>query len=44
MYWAWKDSFSLALNYGYILEGGGLDPSLNQDGDSKLHVNASFRF
>ncbi len=44
MYWAWKESFSLALNYGYIIEGGGLDPSLNQDGDSKLHVNAVYRF
>lgn len=44
MYWAWKESLSVALNYGYILEGGGLDPELNQDGDSKLHVNAVYRF
>ena len=44
MYWAWKESFSASLNYGYILEGGGLDPTLNQDGDSKLHARAVYRF
>lgn len=44
MYLAWKESFSASLHYGYIIEGGGLDPTQNEDGDSKLHVRAAFRF
>ncbi len=44
LFWAWKESFSLSLNYGYINEGGGLDQSINQDGDDKLHVSAVYRF
>lgn len=44
MYWAWKENLSVSLNYGVILEGGGLDPDINQDGDSKLHFNAVYRF
>ena len=44
MYWAWKESLSVSLNYGYILEEGGLDPDINEDGDSKLHVSAVYRF
>jgi hemolysin activation/secretion protein len=30
MFWSWKESLSVALNYGYILEGGGLDDSINR--------------
>jgi len=44
MFWSWKESFNLSLNYGYIIKGGGLDTTINQDGDSKLHVNAVYRF
>jgi hemolysin activation/secretion protein len=44
MFWAWKESLSVSLNYGYIIEGGGLDTEINQDGDSKLHVSAVYRF
>jgi hemolysin activation/secretion protein len=44
LYWAWKESLSVSLNYGVIGEGGGLDPDINQDGDSKLHLNAVYRF
>jgi len=44
MFWAWKESLSVSLNYGHILEGGGLDDTINQDGDSKLHVSAVYRF
>ena len=44
MYWAWKESLSVSLNYGVIGEGGGLDPDINEDGDSKLHFNAVYRF
>ncbi len=44
MFWSWKDSLSVSLNYGVIGEGGGLDPTINEDGDSKLHVSAVYRF
>jgi hemolysin activation/secretion protein len=44
MYWAWKESLSVSLNYGVIREGGGLDPDINEDGDSKLHLSAVYRF
>ena len=44
MYWAWKENLSVSLNYGVIGEGGGLDPDINEDGDSKLHFNAVYRF
>ena len=44
MYWSWRQNLSVSLNYGYIGEGGGLDESINQDGDSKLHVSAVYRF
>ena len=44
MYWAWKESLSVSLNYGVIKEGGGLDPDINEDGDDKLHVSAVYRF
>lgn len=44
MFWSWKDSFNISLNYGVIGEGGGLDETINEDGDSKLHVSAVFRF
>ena len=44
MFWAWRESLSVALNYGYIVQGGGLDTSINQDGDSKLHLSAVYRF
>jgi len=45
MFWAWKDSLSVSLNYGVITEG--LDPDdfdINEDGDSKLHASAVYRF
>ncbi|MFT5219587.1 MAG: hemolysin activation/secretion protein [Planctomycetota bacterium] len=44
MFWSWKESLSLALNYGVIGKGGGLDTSINQDGDDKLHMNLVYRF
>ena len=44
MFWAWKESLSVALNYGVIGEGGGLDTEINEDGDSKLHLSAVYRF
>ena len=44
MYWAWRDSLSVSLNYGYITQGGGLDSDINQDGDSKAHLSAVYRF
>ena len=44
MFWSWKESLNVSLNYGVITEGGGLDQSINQDGDDKLHVNAVYRF
>lgn len=44
LYWAWRDSLSVSLNYGYITQGGGLDPDSNQDGDSKAHLSAVYRF
>jgi hypothetical protein len=44
MYWSWKESLSVSLNYGVIKEGGGLDPDINEDGDDKLHVSAVYRF
>ena len=44
MYWTWRQNLSVSLNYGTIVEGGGLDESVNQDGDSKLHVSAVYRF
>jgi hemolysin activation/secretion protein len=44
LFWSWKEAFSLSLNYGYIIEGGGLDETINQDGDDKLHFSAVYRF
>lgn len=44
MYWAWRESLSVSLSYGYITQGGGLDPDTNQDGDSKAHLSAVYRF
>ncbi len=44
LFWAYRQSFNLGLNYGYITEGGGPDATINQDGDSKLHVSAVYRF
>ena len=44
MFWAWRDSLSVSLNYGVINEGGGVDDTINEDGDSKLHVSAVYRF
>ena len=44
MFWAWRENLSVSLNYGVIIEGGGLDETINEDGDSKLHVNAVYRF
>ncbi len=44
MFWSWKDNLSVSLNYGVIGEGGGLDETINEDGDSKLHATAVYRF
>ena len=44
MFWSWKENLNLSLNYGVIGEGGGLDDTINQDGDDKLHVSAVYRF
>lgn len=44
MFWAWKEDLSVSLNYGVITEGGGPDTSINEDGDSKLHASAVYRF
>ena len=44
MFWSWRENLSVSLNYGVIGEGGGLDTTINEDGDSKLHVSAVYRF
>ncbi len=44
MFWSWKENLSVSLNYGVIGEGGGLDTSINDDGDDKLHFSAVYRF
>ncbi len=44
LFWAWKESLSVGLNYGVIGEGGGPDTTINDDGDDKLHVSAVYRF
>ena len=44
LFWSWKENLSVSLNYGYINEGGGLDNSINQDGDDKFHLSAVYRF
>ncbi len=44
MFWSWKESLSVSLNYGVIGDGGGLDTTINEDGDDKLHVSAVYRF
>ena len=44
MFWAWRESLSVSLNYGYITKEGGLDDTINEEGDSKLHVSAVYRF
>ena len=44
MFWSWKENLSIGLDYGYILNGGGLDDNINQDGDSKLHFSLVYRF
>ncbi|MEM7562128.1 MAG: ShlB/FhaC/HecB family hemolysin secretion/activation protein [Pseudomonadota bacterium] len=44
MFWSWKESLSVSLNYGVIGEGGGLDDTINQDGDDKLHIGLVYRF
>ena len=42
--WNWKQQLSVAIDYGYILKGGGADTTINQDGDSKAHLNLVYRF
>jgi hemolysin activation/secretion protein len=44
LFWSWKESLSLSLNYGVIGEGGGLDETINEDGDDKFHLSAVYRF
>ena len=42
--WSWKRQLSIALDHGIIVDGGGSDPEINQDGDSKTHFNLIYRF
>ena len=42
--WNWKQQLSVALDYGVINEGGGLDTTINNDGDDKAHFNLIYRF
>ena len=42
--YGWKQQLSIALDHGVILEGGGSDPEINRDGDSKTHFNLIYRF
>jgi hemolysin activation/secretion protein len=42
--WSWKQNLNVSLDYGHILDGGGPDSSINQDGDDKLHMNLVYRF
>jgi hemolysin activation/secretion protein len=44
MFWSWKENLSVSLNYGVIGKGGGLDTTINEDGDDKLHLSAVYRF
>jgi len=42
--WSWKRQLSVTLDHGIIIDGGGSDPEINQDGDSKTHFNLIYRF
>jgi len=42
--WAWKQNLSLSLDYGRIIDGGGPDPTINQDDDDRAHLNLVYRF
>ena len=42
--WSWKRQLSVTLDHGVIVDGGGSDPEINQDGDSKTHFNLVYRF
>jgi len=42
--WNWKQQLSVSLDAGYIVKGGGPDSTINQDGDSKAHLNLVYRF
>ena len=44
MRWSWKQSFNLTIDYGKIIRGGGSDPTINKDGDDKIHFNMVYRF
>ena len=44
MRWSWKENLNLSLDYGKIVEGGGPDTNINQDGDDKLHLELVYRF
>lgn len=41
--WSWKKQLSISLDYGVIIEGGGVDTTINQD-DDKAHFNLVYRF
>jgi hemolysin activation/secretion protein len=43
-FWSWKENLSVNMNYGIINEGGGLDDTINEDGDDKLHLGLVYRF
>lgn len=42
--WSWKRHLSVSVDYGLIIEGGGADTSINQDGDDRAHFNLVYRF
>jgi hemolysin activation/secretion protein len=44
MRWSWKQQLSVSIDYGKIIKGGGADTTINQDGDSKAHLNLVYRF
>ena len=44
MRWSWKQNLNLSLDYGKIVDGGGPDTNINQDGDDKFHLELVYRF
>jgi hemolysin activation/secretion protein len=42
--WSWKQQLSISLDYAVINEGGGLDTTINKDGDDKAHLYLIYRF
>lgn len=42
--WSWKQNFNVNVDYGKIIEGGGVDTTVNQDDDDKFHISMVYRF